>query len=47
MLLLQAVLLTATQFFLKMGLDRMGNFEWTKRFFKEVFVNRPLALSGI
>ena len=35
MLLLQAVLLTATQFFLKLALDRMGAFEWSKKFFRE------------
>lgn len=47
MLLLQAVLLTATQFFLKLALDRMGAFEWSKKFFREVLVNWPLAMSGI
>lgn len=47
MLLLQAVLLTATQVFLKMGLDRMGQFEWSKKCLKEALLNWPLALSGI
>ncbi len=47
MLLLQAVLLTATQFFLKLGLNRIGQFEWTKKCIRELLINWPLALSGI
>lgn len=47
LLLLQAILLTATQAFLKLGTHRMGNFEWSRKFFKELLVNWPLAASGL
>lgn len=47
LLLLQSVLLTATQFFLKVGMDRMGSFEWSRKYFKELLLNWPLAGCGI
>jgi len=46
LLLLQAVLLTATQVFMKLGVKRIGHFEWTKKYFKELLFNWPMLACG-
>ncbi|BDX38370.1 hypothetical protein CYCD_17250 [Tenuifilaceae bacterium CYCD] len=43
----QSIFLVASQIFLKMALASFGTFEWTLRYFKNVFTNIPFALSGI
>lgn len=44
---LQSVLLTGAQVFLKFALVKMPKFAWTKQFWTEMLVNWQFAVSGI
>ena len=44
---LQSVLLTGAQVFLKFALVKMPKFAWTKQFWAELLVNWQFAVSGI
>ncbi|MCF0202171.1 MAG: EamA family transporter [Bacteroidaceae bacterium] len=45
--LLQSIVLTSGQVFLKIALTRMSSFSWTFEFWKSVLLNWHFALSGI
>ena len=45
--LLEAVLLTCGQVFLKLSIAQLGNFSWTWSYFSRVFTNLWLAATGI
>lgn len=45
--LVQCVLLSSGQVFLKLAMGRMRSFEWTWRWFGELAANLPLALCGL
>lgn len=45
--ILQSIFLTAGQVFLKIAMNRMGQFEWTWNYFKDLLLNWPLAACGI
>lgn len=47
MVLLQSVLLVLSQFFLKIGVDKIGKFEWNFASFKNLLFNWQLSLAGV
>ncbi|MCQ2279840.1 MAG: EamA family transporter [Bacteroidales bacterium] len=45
--LAQSILLTLTQFFLKLGVKNIGHIEWSWEYWKTIFLNWQISLSGI
>lgn len=45
--LAQSILLTLTQFFLKLGVKNIGRIEWSWEYWKTIFLNWQISLSGI
>lgn len=45
--ILQSLLLASGQVLLKIAMNRMGNFEWTWNYFKDLLLNWPLAACGL
>lgn len=43
----QSALLCSGQIFLKLAMNRIGHFEWTLSFFKDLLLNWPLAACGL
>ncbi len=44
--LFQCLFLASGQVFLKLAMNRMGSFEWTWNYFKDLLLNWPLAACG-
>lgn len=45
--LLQSIFLASGQVFLKLAMNRMGQFAWTWNYFKDLLLNWPLAACGV
>ncbi len=45
--IIQSLFLSAGQVFLKLAMARMGVFEWSWAFFKDLLLNWPLAACGV
>lgn len=46
-ILAQSILLTLSQFFLKLGVKNIGRIEWSWEYWKTIFLNWQISLSGI
>lgn len=44
--IIQSAFLASGQVFLKLAMNRMGRFEWTWNYFKDLLLNWPLAACG-
>ncbi len=47
MVILQSMMLVGAQFFLKLGVNQIGKFEWSWSYFKSILLNWQLSLAGV